>query len=207
MFTSRAEYRLLLREDNADLRLTEKARTYGLICDVHWKNFIQKKDSILKEEKRFKKLIIKPLQVDKTLQIKILGKAIEREYPAFDLLKRPNISYDNIMELLGQTSNKSLEIKKQIEILAKYSGYILRQQDQIDKNKKQLNVKIPEDIDYKEVHGLRIEAIQVLENFRPETIDQITRISGITTSTISILLVYLKKKYPKDINGETAKIA
>ena len=207
MFTSRAEYRLLLREDNADLRLTEKARSYGLICDAHWENFSRKRDGYLKEEKRLKKLIVKPAEIDKKLQIQKLGKTMVREYTAFDLLKRPNINYEDLMELIGEKGHEITEVREQIQILAKYSGYIVRQQAEIDKNKKQLNVKLPNDINYDEIHGLSNEGREILAKYRPETMDQVSRMSGVTAATISILLIYLKKKYRKANVGEKEKVA
>jgi tRNA uridine 5-carboxymethylaminomethyl modification enzyme len=203
MFTSRAEYRLLLREDNADLRLTALARAVGLICDEHWKNFNTKQDSINKEEKRLKKAFIRPSVKDKVKQETILGKALDHEYSAFDLLKRPEVSYKNLMIMMGE----EFAVWEQVEIMAKYSGYIVRQQEQIDKNKAQYNLKIPSDINYDDVHGLSTEARQRLTTHRPETIDQATRISTITDSTISILVVYIKKKYRKSSQELKEKVA
>ena len=197
MFTSRAEYRLLLREDNADERLTEQARKLGLICDNHWANFSDKREGIQKEEKRLKKLILNPSKIDKKLQKKYLGQIMEREYSAFELLRRPEVDYQNIIGLSGKLGVDDLIISKQIEILAKYSGYIVRQKEEIDKQKAQFGLKIPKDINYDDVHGLSNEARQKLKESQPETIDQSTRISGVTAATISILLVYIKSKYRK----------
>jgi tRNA uridine 5-carboxymethylaminomethyl modification enzyme len=207
MFTSRAEYRLLLREDNADLRLTALARAVGLICDEHWKNFNTKQDSINKEEKRLKKAFIRPSVKDKVKQETILGKALDHEYSAFDLLKRPEVSYKNLMIMMGEEFAGHDAVWEQVEIMAKYSGYIVRQQEQIDKNKAQYNLKIPSDINYDDVHGLSTEARQRLTTHRPETIDQATRISTITDSTISILVVYIKKKYRKSSQELKEKVA
>ena len=207
MFTSRAEYRLLLREDNADLRLTGHARAVGLICDEHWKNFNTKQESINKEEKRLKKAFIRPSEKDKIKQETILGKALDHEYSAFDLLKRPEVSYKNLMTMMGEEPLGDDAVWEQVEIMAKYSGYIVRQQEQIDKNKAQYNLKIPSDINYDIVHGLSTEARQRLTSHRPETIDQATRISTITDSTISILVVYIKKKYHKSSQELKEKVA
>ena len=207
MFTSRAEHRLLLREDNADLRLTEKARSIGLICDIHWENFSRKRDGFLKEEKRLKKLIVKPSQIDQKLQIEKLGKTIVKEYIAFDLLKRPNVNYEDLMALIGEKGHEITEVREQIDILAKYSGYIVRQQAEIDKNKKLLNIKLPKDINYDEVHGLSNEGREILAKYRPETIAQVSRMSGVTAATISILLIYLKKKYSKVSSGKKEEVA
>ena len=195
MFTSRAEYRLSLREDNADERLTEQARKLGLICDNHWANFSNKREGIQKEEKRLKKLILCPSKIDKKIQTQHLGQTMEREYSAFDLLRRPEVSYQNVIDLSGSLGVSDRDITDQIEIIAKYSGYIVRQQDEINKQKAQFNLKIPNEINYDHVHGLSNEAKEKLKEFRPETIDQATRISGVTSATISILLIYIKSKH------------
>ena len=197
MFTSRAEYRLLLREDNADERLTEQARQLGLICDHHWANFSKKREEIQKEEKRLKKLILSPSKIDKKIQKKYLGQTMEREYSAFDLLRRPEVKYQNVIDLSGGSGVSDSVISNQLEILAKYSGYIIRQQDEINKQKAQFNKKIPKEVNYDEIHGLSNEAKEKLKESRPETIDQATRIAGVTSATISILLVYLKSKHRK----------
>ncbi len=207
MFTSRAEYRLLLREDNADLRLTARARAVGLICDEHWRNFNTKQEGINKEEKRLKKAFVRPSEKNKAKQETILGKALDHEYSAFDLLRRPEVSYKNLMIMMGEKPSEHDAVWEQVEIMAKYSGYIVRQQEQIDKNKAQYNLKIPSDINYDIVHGLSTEARQRLASHRPETIDQATRISTITDSTISILVVYIKKKYQKSSQELKEKVA
>ena len=207
MFTSRAEYRLLLREDNADERLTEQARQLGLICDHHWANFSKKREGIQKEEKRLKKLILSPSKIDKKIQKKFLGQTMEREYSAFDLLRRPEVNYQNVIGLSGSLGVSDLVISDQIEILAKYSGYIIRQQDEINKQKAQFNKKIPKEINYDEIHGLSNEAKEKLKESRPETIDQATRIPGVTSATISILLVYIKSKYRKSAQQIAEQIA
>jgi tRNA uridine 5-carboxymethylaminomethyl modification enzyme len=207
MFTSRAEYRLLLREDNADERLTEQARKLGLICDNHWANFSDKREGIQKEEKRLKKLILNPSKIDKKLQKKYLGQIMEREYSAFELLRRPEVNYQNIIGLSGKLGVDDLIISEQIEILAKYAGYIVRQKEEIDKQKAQFGLKIPKDINYDDVHGLSNEARQKLKESQPETIDQSTRISGVTAATISILLVYIKSKYRKLGQKTSEKVA
>ena len=207
MFTSRAEYRLLLREDNADERLTEQARKLGLICDNHWANFSNKREGIQKEEKRLKKLILSPSKIDKKIQKKFLGQTMEREYSAFDLLRRPEVNYQNVIGLSGSLGVSDLVISDQIEILAKYSGYIIRQQDEINKQKAQFNKKIPKEINYDEIHGLSNEAKEKLKESRPETIDQATRIPGVTSATISILLVYIKSKYRKSAQQIAEQIA
>ena len=204
MFTSRAEYRLLLREDNADDRLTEQARKLGLICDNHWANFSNKKAGIKKEEQRLKKLVLNPLKINKTLQKKHLGQTMEREYSAFELLRRPKVGYQNVIALSGAKGTEDLIISEQVEILAKYSGYIVRQKEEIDKQKAQFELKIPKDINYDVIHGLSNEAKQKLTETRPENLAQAARISGVTSSTISILLVFIKSKY-KNLNKKASE--
>jgi len=207
MFTSRAEYRLLLREDNADERLTEQAKKIGLVCENHWHNFSKKRAGIQKEEKRLKKLILIPSKIDKKIQKKYLGQTMEREYSAFDLLTRPEVTYQNLIALSGTSGVHNKDISEQIEILAKYSGYILRQKIEIDKQKAQFDLKIPKGLNYDDIHGLSNEAKQKLKETQPETIGQSTRISGITSSTISILLVYIKSKHQKTGQKATEKVA
>ena len=207
MFTSRAEYRLLLREDNADDRLTEQARKLGLICDNHWANFSNKKAGIKKEEQRLKKLILNPLKINKILQKKHLGQTMEREYSAFELLRRPKVGYQNVIALSGTKGTEDLIISEQVEILAKYSGYIVRQKEEIDKQKAQFELKIPKDINYDVIHGLSNEAKQKLTETRPENLAQAARISGVTSSTISILLVFIKSKHKKLNKKASEKVA
>ena len=207
MFTSRAEYRLLLREDNADLRLTSKAKSFGLICENHWVNFNQKQDAIQKEESRLKKLTVSHENTNKKDQKELFGKQLEQEYKAFDLLKRPEVTYNRLMAILNDNGACNVLVREQVEILAKYSGYIIRQKEQIERNKKQMHKKIPKNIVYDDVHGLSIEAKQLLNENQPENLSQASRISGITPSTISIIMVYLKK-YKTGINKEkTSKVA
>ncbi|MEK9932633.1 MAG: tRNA uridine-5-carboxymethylaminomethyl(34) synthesis enzyme MnmG [Methylophilaceae bacterium] len=207
MFTSRAEYRLLLREDNADQRLTPVARELGLINDAQWKYFSQKQEQIQKEYQHLSKTILKPKNLNKSLQNKYLNKELETEYAAFDLLKRPELTYENLYELMGETSKVDKVVGDQVEILAKYSGYISRQKEEIERNKGHLKLKIPQNIDYKNIHGLSIEARHLLEKHLPETVDQASRISGITPATISILLVFLKRKRANESSQRTTKAA
>ena len=207
MFTSRAEYRLLLREDNADLRLTSKAKSFGLICENHWVNFNQKQDAIQKEESRLKKLTVSHENTNIKDQKELFGKQLEQEYKAFDLLKRPEVTYNKLMAILNDNGACNVLVREQVEILAKYSGYIIRQKEQIERNKKQMHKKIPKNIVYDDVHGLSIEAKQLLNENKPENLSQASRISGITPSTISIIMVFLKK-YKTGINKEkTSKVA
>jgi len=195
MFTSRAEYRLLLREDNADIRLTEKGRELGLVNDERWQAFNEKMEIIEKEKQRIKDTWI---HKDHTVvdQVNALLKApLTREASLEELLRRPEIRYDDLMAIEGLgsefTNKAALE---QVEIHTKYAGYIARQQDEIDKQLRHEETILPKEFDYKTVSGLSNEVVAKLEESRPDTIGQASRISGITPAAISLLLVYLKKQ-------------
>ena len=207
MFTSRAEYRLLLREDNADLRLTDIAHRLGLICEHQWTNFNKKQESIKEEEKRLKNMVIRPSSGSTLKQEELFGKALDSEHKAFDLLKRPEVSYDKLMRLIEDEGAMGGLVREQVEILAKYSGYIVRQKAEIERNKSQMQTRIPSNIDYEGIHGIGIEAKQLLSRHKPETVDQASRISGITPSTVSILLIHLKKYKHEWVTEKTEKIA
>jgi tRNA uridine 5-carboxymethylaminomethyl modification enzyme len=195
MFTSRAEYRLQLREDNADMRLTEIGRRLGLVDDVRWEAFSRKKEAVEREQVRLKKTFVQPANLPAEQMIQMFGKPLEHEYSLFELLRRPEVSYDALLTLgeldLGETDPA---VREQVEIAAKYQGYIDRQTDEVARSKGQENTKLPADLDYREIHGLPIEAQQKLNAQKPETIGQASRISGITPAAISLLLVYLKRK-------------
>ena len=201
MFTSRAEYRLQLREDNADARLTAKGRELGLVDDVRWEAYCRKQESVEREQARLRKTFVQIAadDVSRETQTQVFGKALEHEYSLFELLRRPEVSYDALMQLLPAPEALSGEAKEQVEIAAKYQGYIDRQKEEIAKQKGSENTKLV-DIDYVDVHGLSIEARQKLIMHKPETIGQAGRISGITPATISLLLVYLKRKHKKQAN-------
>ena len=207
MFTSRAEYRLLLREDNADLRLTDIAHRLGLICEHQWTNFNKKQESIKEEEKRLKNMVIRPSSGSTLKQEELFGTALDSEHKAFDLLKRPEVSYDKLMRLIEDEGAMGGLVREQVEILAKYSGYIVRQKAEIERNKSQMQTRIPSNIDYEGIHGIGIEAKQLLSRHKPETVDQASRISGITPSTVSILLIHLKKYKHEWVTEKTEKIA
>jgi tRNA uridine 5-carboxymethylaminomethyl modification enzyme len=197
MFTSRAEYRLQLREDNADMRLTEKGRHLGLVDDARWELFNRKQDAVAKEQQRLKKTFVQPTSVSRETQQTVLGKVLEHEYSLFELLRRPEVSYEGLVNLMPNNEILPDEVKVQVEIAAKYQGYIDRQKEEIIKQKDSENIKLGNEVDYDQVHGLSIEARQKLAQYRPETIGQASRISGITPATISILLVYIKRKHKK----------
>ncbi|MDY0054919.1 MAG: tRNA uridine-5-carboxymethylaminomethyl(34) synthesis enzyme MnmG [Methyloversatilis sp.] len=195
MFTSRAEYRLSLREDNADLRLTDVARTMGLIDDARWDAYNRKRDAIAAEEQRLRSTWIRPDALPAEDAQRVLGKAIEREYTLFDLLRRPDVNYASLMTLPGApTPIDHAQAIEQLDILAKYQGYIDRQQNEVDKLRATEDTRLPDDIDYAAVGGLSREVQQKLSTHRPETLGQASRIQGITPAAISLLLVYLKKR-------------
>jgi tRNA uridine 5-carboxymethylaminomethyl modification enzyme len=198
MFTSRAEYRLILREDNADLRLTEVAHEMGLINDEHWQKFSDKREAIEKEQQRLSEMNIPPdSEFSKAFSVKLAidGKAkpLSRNYKAADLLRRPEIDYADLVEIIGEGEGVTPSVAEQVEVQAKYSGYLNRQLDEIAKTKKHQKTSIPNVIDYAAVRGLSTEARQKLADHRPETIGQAGRIPGITPAAISLLMVHLKK--------------
>lgn len=195
MFTSRAEYRLQLREDNADMRLTEIGRKLGLVDDVRWEAFSRKQEAVVREQERLKKTFVQPANLPVEKMVEMFGKPLEHEYSLFELLRRPEVSYDALLTL-GVEGLGELEpaVREQVEIAAKYQGYIDRQTDEVARSRGQENTKLPSDLDYREIHGLPIEAQQKLNAQKPETIGQASRISGITPAAISLLLVYLKRK-------------
>ncbi len=195
MFTSRAEYRLQLREDNADMRLTEIGRKLGLVDDVRWEAFSRKQEAVAREQERLKKTYVQPANLSAETMQAIFGKPLEHEYSLFELLRRPEVSYEQVLSL-GEAGLGVVEpaVREQVEIAAKYQGYIDRQVEEVSRSRDQENTKLPADLDYREIHGLPIEAQQKLNAHKPETIGQASRISGITPAAISLLLVHLKRK-------------
>ncbi len=192
MFTSRAEYRLILREDNADLRLTEIARERGLISDTHWQAFETKREAIAKEQQRLDEILIKPGSAfGKAISDKC-EKPLAHEYKASEILRRPKINYAALTEIIGEV-DISEAAKEQVEIQAKYSGYLDRQLNEIEKAKRNESTSITKISDYKSVRGLSAEVCQKLNDHKPETIGQAARIPGITPAAISLLMVHLKK--------------
>jgi tRNA uridine 5-carboxymethylaminomethyl modification enzyme len=219
MFTSRAEFRLQLREDNADLRLTETGRKLGLVDDARWDAFCRKRDAVSRETERLKSLWVSPKNLALAEAERVLGKAIEHEYSLADLLRRPDVTYAGLMSLsegkyagpelgagvaaegpdavaLDEAVFKAVVIE-QVEIVAKYSGYIERQQDEVSRAAHYEHLKLPLDLDYLQVHALSIEARQKLSKQRPETLGMASRISGITPASISLLLIHLKRSRVK----------
>ena len=204
MFTSRAEFRLQLREDNADMRLTEAGRQMGLIDDTRWDAFCRKRDAVSRETERLKCTWVNPRNLPAEESTRVLGKAIDHEYNLFDLLRRPGVRYGELTGMNGgrhsspEVSRETLgdlheAVIEQVEIAAKYAGYIDRQKEEVERAACYENLKLPTDLDYMQVTALSIEARQKLAKHRPETLGQASRISGITPATMSLLLIHLKK--------------
>ena len=197
MFTSRAEYRLSLREDNADLRLTETGRELGIVDDRRWDAFNRKRDAVALEAERLRTVWVNPRLLPDAEARRVLGKGIEREYSLFDLLRRPEVSYQNLMTLPGAgVALTDPPIVEQLEIQAKYQGYIDRQQEEVEKTRANETLALPADLDYRDVRGLSIEVQQTLNQHRPETLGQASRVQGVTPAAISLLLVHLKRRLP-----------
>ncbi len=195
MFTSRAEYRLSLREDNADMRLTEIGRQLGLVGDERWAAFCEKREAIALEQERLRSTWVHPARVDMEAVAGVLGKPIEHEYTLFELLRRPDVSYAGLMSLnVGEGGGISDPLViEQVEIQAKYQGYIERQSEEVARNQANEDTRLPENIDYHRIGGLSNEIRQKLIRHRPETIGQASRIQGMTPAAVSILLVYVKR--------------
>jgi tRNA uridine 5-carboxymethylaminomethyl modification enzyme len=194
MFTSRAEYRLQLREDNADLRLADHGRRLGVVDDARWSAFARKRDAIAHECERLKSTYVDPHVVTRHEAQRVLGQPLEREHALADLLRRPNVTYASLMSLPGAGEPVTDPIvAEQVEISTKYAGYIERQQLEIERRLAHEDTALPPDLDYRGVRGLSIEVQQKLNAHKPQTIGQATRISGITPAAISLLLVHLKR--------------
>lgn len=196
MFTSRAEYRLQLREDNADLRLTEIGYGLGMVDEARWVAFERKRESIAREQERLKSIWINPNMLAQADAERVLGKGIEREYTLYELLRRPDVNYLSLMTLpFAGSGIVEATVAEQVEIQAKYQGYIDRQRDEISRQENYENTLLPEKMDYRLVRGLSIEAQQKLNLHQPETMGQAARISGMTPAAISLLLVHLKRGF------------
>ncbi|TCJ12726.1 tRNA uridine-5-carboxymethylaminomethyl(34) synthesis enzyme MnmG [Parasulfuritortus cantonensis] len=194
MFTSRAEYRLSLREDNADLRLTETGRRLGLVDDVRWRRFEAKREAIARETERLKATWVNPLRLPEAEAMRVLGKPIEREYSLFDLLRRPEVAYPALLSLPDAgVAVADPEVTEQVEIQAKYSGYVDRQVEEIARQRELEDTALPTDLDYMALKSLSIEVRQKLSQARPATLGQASRVSGVTPAAISVLTVYLKR--------------
>jgi tRNA uridine 5-carboxymethylaminomethyl modification enzyme len=200
MFTSRAEYRLSLREDNADLRLTPQGREFGLVDDARWEFFQRKRAAVDREIDRLERAVVQPSKADAALLAK-LGAPLSREAHAFDLLRRPEISYDDLQGVVPAAAAEwhdderlREQVKLQVEVQAKYSGYLQRQSDEIERQHRYEELRLPADIDYSQVGGLSNEARERLGAVRPQTLGQAARIPGLTPAAVSLLLVHLKKR-------------
>lgn len=205
MFTSRAEYRLSLREDNADLRLTAQGRKLGLIDDARWDFFERKRAAVADEASRLAGAVVHPADVDAVLLAK-LGSPLPREIHALDLLRRPELAYDDLNHVAPWTEPASAhqdwrgderlaeQVTLQVDVQAKYSGYLKRQNEEIERQLRNDELRLPENIDYGDVSGLSNEARQRLRDVRPETLGQAARIPGLTPAAVSLLLVHLKKR-------------
>ena len=225
MFTSRAEFRLMLREDNADMRLTEKGRELGLVDNARWDAFNRKRDIVSRETQRLRSLWVNPNHLPPGEAERVLGKAIEREYTLADLLRRPDVNYAGLMSLAnGKFANPEIatqpadvsretldenllpaallkSVIEQLEITAKYAGYIELQKVEVERAARYENLMLPADLDYLQVSALSFEARQTLAKHRPETLGIASRIQGVTPATVSLLLVHLKKKLWKNVSS------
>jgi tRNA uridine 5-carboxymethylaminomethyl modification enzyme len=214
MFTSRAEYRLQLREDNADARLTEIGRKLGLVDDARWEAFSRKLDAVSRETERLKSTWVTPAKLPLAEAERVLGKGIEHEYNLFELLRRPGVGYEALVSLQQDGKDLTAEtvsretlgdlrapVLEQVEIAAKYSGYIDRQKDEVARAAHYENLRLPVGLDYTQVQSLSFEARHKLAKHQPETLGQASRISGITPASISLLLIYLKKAKFKGFNN------
>ena len=217
MFTSRAEFRLQLREDNADMRLTEIGRQLGLVDDARWEAFSKKRDAVSRETERLRSIWVSPKNLSDLESQRVFGKNLEHEYNLADLLRRPDVNYAALMSLEQgrfaaleagaetpaglSTGTLDHSVVEQIEISAKYAGYIDRQRDEVQRAAQYEHLRLPEDLDYMAVAALSIEARQKLTKHRPETLGLASRISGITPASISLLLVHLKKRGYKQFAG------
>jgi len=214
MFTSRAEYRLSLREDNADMRLTEIGRQLGIVDDARWQAFETKRESVARELERLKSTWVNPRILAAAESERVVGQALEREYNLADLLRRPGVEYDTLMTMQGSEGQplagpgvEDPAVKEQVEIQLKYSGYIDRQAREVERHDHYENLKLPENLNYLEIAALSFEVRQKLDKQRPETLGQASRISGVTPAAISLLLVHLKKRGVKGFAPTTSEAA
>ena len=216
MFTSRAEFRLQLREDNADARLTEVGRQLGLVSDARWDVYCRKRDAVSRETERLRSIWVNPRNLPAEEAQRVLGKPLEHEHSLADLLRRPDVDYSNLLSLDGgryrnpelcDVSRETAEatfaaaVVEQVEIAVKYAGYIERQRDEVERAGRYENLRLPEDLDYMQVAALSIEARQRLNAQRPQTLGQASRLSGITPASISLLLVHLRKSGLRELGA------
>lgn len=196
MFTSRAEYRLQLREDNADMRLTETGYQLSIVSESRWQAFVAKREAIEAEQQRLRTMWVRPGMLPEADLLDVLGKTIEKEYSLYELLRRPDVTYTRLMSLPGvECGIIDEKVAEQVEINVKYEGYIERQKQEVARHTAYETTSLPKDIDYRNVRGLSSEVQQKLNQYKPETIGHAARISGITPAAISLLLVHLKRGF------------
>jgi len=209
MFTSRAEYRLSLREDNADFRLTEIGKRLGCVDDVRWDAFNRKRDAVEAELTHLRSTIVSAHSIPEEDAVRLFGKALEHNYALADLLKRPEVRLHDLQNLGTRPEARAAvldpQVAEQVEIRIKYAGYIERQRHEVARQESHESTRIPADLDYAAVRGLSIEVRQKLDRQRPDTVGQAARISGITPAAISLLLVHLKRL--SRASGERGRIA
>lgn len=193
MFTSRAEYRLLLREDNADTRLTPCGRELGIVDDARWAVFNKKTAAVAQENSRLQATKLSIDKIDQQLATQVLGEPLSKSSNALDILRRPKMDYNALLKLLGETQQVEDDVAEQVVINVKYAGYIHRQQNEIDRLQRHENTHLPDDLDYRNVHGLSNEVREKLQNTKPVSLGQAARISGVTPAAVSLLLVHLKR--------------
>jgi tRNA uridine 5-carboxymethylaminomethyl modification enzyme len=211
MFTSRAEYRLSLREDNADMRLTEMGRKLGVVGDAQWAAFETKREAVARELERLRSTWVNPRILAAAESERVVGQALEREYNLADLLRRPGVGYETLMTMTGVEGQplagpgvEDPAVQEQVEIQLKYAGYIDRQAKEVERHDHYENLKLPDDLDYLDIAALSFEVRQKLDKQRPETLGQASRISGVTPAAISLLLVHLKKRGAKGFTSTPA---
>ncbi|WP_249872272.1 tRNA uridine-5-carboxymethylaminomethyl(34) synthesis enzyme MnmG [Oceanobacillus saliphilus] len=200
LLTSRAEYRLLLRHDNADVRLTELGHALGMVSDDRYNKFVDKKRFVEEEKKRLSKITIKPTDEVNKMMDEVGATRLKEAIKAYDLLKRPELSYDIIERMIESNTEINLEVKEQVEIQIKYEGYIKKANEQVERMLKMEDKKVPVDIDYDDIHGLATEAVEKLKKVRPLSVGQASRIAGVNPADVSILLVYIQQ-------GNIARVA
>jgi tRNA uridine 5-carboxymethylaminomethyl modification enzyme len=202
MFTSRAEHRLLLREDNADLRLTDRGRRLGLVDDERWRAFETKREAIEQESQRLRALWVRPTQLAEDDAQRVLQGSLARESRAAELLRRPEVTYTGLMSLPGMGPGVTdPRVAEQVEIQAKYAGYIDRQCEEIERQRRHEELALPTDLDYTAVHGLSREVREKLDRHRPRTLGQASRVPGVTPAAISLLMIHLKRRSPRRSTG------
>ncbi|MFZ5573609.1 MAG: tRNA uridine-5-carboxymethylaminomethyl(34) synthesis enzyme MnmG [Pseudomonadota bacterium] len=205
MFTSRAEYRLQLREDNADMRLTEIGRRLGVVDDARWDAFCRKRDAVARETERLKSTWVNPAILPAEEATRLVGQPIEREYSLFDLLRRPGLGYAQVLALPGGGAGvRDARVAEQVEIAAKYQGYIDRQNEEVEKHREQESLRLPADLDYAQLTALSMEVRQRLQQARPETLGQAARLQGVTPAAISVLMIYAKRGFKPEPEKQSA---